>query len=75
MQVLEDKELTAQPEPLVVKVRVSACLWVPSGPRWRSVGEERQRLSTPWCPGVALGTDPWFSQGETGGRRPPDDPA
>lgn len=75
VQVLEDQELAAQPEPLVVKVRGSACLWVPSGPRRRSVGEGRLRLSTPWSPGVALGTEPWFSQGETGGWRPPDDPA
>lgn len=75
VKVLEDQELTAQPEPLVVKVRVSAGLWVPSGPCWWSAGEGRQRLSTPWGPGVALGTDPWFSQGKTGGWRPPDDPA
>lgn len=40
VQVLEDQELNSQPEPLVVKVRISPRSWVPSGPGWRRVEGE-----------------------------------
>lgn len=40
VQVLDDQELSSQPEPLVVKVRISPRSWVPSGPGWRRVEGE-----------------------------------
>lgn len=64
MKVLEDQELTAQPEPLVVKVRVSAGLWVPSGPCWWSAGEGRQRLSSPGVRVLPWGLTPGFPKGK-----------
>ena len=86
VQVLEDQELKCQPEPLVVKVRLSPPqIKGPSDPCWRSMGERAgpqlnisQGLSgatDSHDPYVTLGSDPWFSQGEASGWRPSDDPA
>lgn len=87
VQVLEDQELKSQPEPLVVKVRCSPCpraqgtlRSMPEGYGKREGVTSQQALGV-WVvpmispPPRALGTDPWFSQGETGGWRPSDDPA
>lgn len=83
MQVLEDQELKSQPEPLVVKVRISApASWAPSDPSWRSMGEGAgQRLSTPlgfpWCPSSPprMHVLPWgLTSGFPKGKRVPGGP-
>ena len=86
VQVLEDQELTCQPEPLVVKVRLSPLqIKGPSDPCWRGMGERAgpQLNISPGLSGatdshdlyVTLGSDPCFSQGEASGWRSSDDPA
>lgn len=83
VQVLEDQELKSQPEPLVVKVRISPmpARTLRSRLEKRGVGERAASEDAlggwvvPTISSSILETDPWFSQGKTGGWRPSDDPA